>query len=434
VRRLIGSIAALALAVCGCAGPPAEQAGYSPAPPPMGWNSWNSGIPLDEHTVTETIDAMVSSGMRDAGYRYVDLDAGWAAPTRTDDGRLTADPGRFPHGIAPLARYAHDRGLLLGLYASPYDQTCGQDPRIASLGHERTDADTFASWGVDFLKYDWCRADADHAAQRAAFTAMGAALRDTGRHIVYSINPNSSDDHGAGTRFDWSGVADEVRSSGDLVPVWRDVMPPLGPADPFAAGGINGVPDQVAAAVASPGNAGFGRDPDMLVVGLSWHAFVGVHPNLLPETDPSIVESQPGLTDDEARSHFSLWAMLGAPLIAGNDLRSMSPQTVAILTNREVIAVDQDPLLRPAHPLDAAQRVWARPLADGSVAVALVNTADTPADVATSVADAGLAPAPCFTVRDLWAHTSTTTTDAVLAARQLAPHAVRLLRVSGCAG
>jgi alpha-galactosidase len=399
----------------------------------MGWNSWNSGIPLDEHTVTETIDAMVSSGMRDAGYRYVDLDAGWAAPTRTADGRLAADPGRFPHGIAPLARYAHDRGLLLGLYASPNDETCGQDPRIASLGHERTDADTFASWGVDFLKYDWCRADADHAAQRAAFTAMGAALRDTGRRIVYSINPNSSDDHSAGTRFDWSGVADEVRSSGDLVPVWRDVLPPLGPADPFAAGGINGVPDQVADAVASPGNSGFGRDPDMLVVGLSWHAFVGVHPNLLPEADPSIVESQPGLTEDEARSHFSLWAMLGAPLIAGNDLRSMSPQTVAILTNREVIAVDQDPLLRPAHPLDAAQRIWARPLADGSVAVALLNTAEVPADVATSVTDVGLAPAPCFTVRDLWAHTSTTTTDAVLAAPQLAPHAVRLLRVSGCA-
>ena len=106
----------------------------------MGWNSWNSGIPLTEQTVKATVDAMVSSGMRDAGYRYVNLDAGWAAPTRGPDGSLRADPKAFPHGIAALARYVHDRGLLLGLYASPYDESCGQDPRIASAGHENTDA------------------------------------------------------------------------------------------------------------------------------------------------------------------------------------------------------------------------------------------------------------------------------------------------------
>src|SRR5262245_58658423 len=128
-----------------------------------------------------TVDAMVSSGMRGAGYRYVNLDAGWAAPTRGSDGRLRADPKTFPHGIAALARYVHDRGLLLGLYASPYDETCGQDPRIASAGHEDADARTFADWGVDYLKYDWCHSDADHADQVKLFTAMRNALHATGR-------------------------------------------------------------------------------------------------------------------------------------------------------------------------------------------------------------------------------------------------------------
>ena len=120
----------------------------------------------------DTIDAMVSSGMRDAGYRYVNLDAGWAAPTRGPDGALRADPTRFPNGLAPLAQYAHDRGLLFGVYSSPFNQTCGQDPRIAGEGHEEQDAATFAGWGVDYLKYDWCRADADHDDQVRVFLSL----------------------------------------------------------------------------------------------------------------------------------------------------------------------------------------------------------------------------------------------------------------------
>ena len=128
----------------------------------MGWNSWNSGIPLTEQTVEATADAMVSSGMRDAGYRYVNLDAGWAAATRDADGKLRADPDRFPDGIADVAKYAHKRGMYLGIYHSPFNEGCGQDPRIGAAGHERVDAQTFADWGVDYLKYDWCRAGADH--------------------------------------------------------------------------------------------------------------------------------------------------------------------------------------------------------------------------------------------------------------------------------
>ncbi len=151
--------------------------------------------------------------MRDAGYRYVNLDAGWAAPTRGADGRLRADPTEFPDGIAAVASYAHDRGMLLGIYASPFDETCGQDLRIASRGHETVDARTFADWGVDYLKYDWCRGNADHADQVQAFTAMRNALRATGHRIFYSINPNSSDDHLAGVKYDWSGIADMARTS-----------------------------------------------------------------------------------------------------------------------------------------------------------------------------------------------------------------------------
>jgi alpha-galactosidase len=421
--------------------------------PPMGWNSWDSGIPLTEETVRNTIDAMVSSGMRDAGYRYVNLDAGWAAPTRGADGRLRADPKTFPHGIAALARYAHDRGMLFGLYASPYDETCGQDPRIASAGHEDTDAQTFAGWGVDYLKYDWCHSDADHANQVKLFTAMRNALRATGRRIFYSINPNSSDDHHAGTEYDWSGVADMARNTADLVPVWRSTLPPLDSSDSFLTGSYLGVPDEFRASssAASLGRPGYFNDPDMLVVGLSWRDFFVNHldfsrvivaqDQLTPErleklrmklalsdTDVSWrANGQPSLTEPEQRAHFSLWAMLAAPLLAGNDIRTMDDQTRDVLTNRDVIAVDQDSLVVEATASPQDNRVLVKPLSGGGVAVALFNSDDKPADIATSTAAAGLRGAPCYTVRDLWSHIQTTTTGEIR--RTVAPHDVAMLRV-----
>ncbi|MGY4709632.1 glycoside hydrolase family 27 protein [Mycolicibacterium sp. CBM1] len=423
----------------------------------MGWNSWNSGIELTEQSVLQTIDAMVSSGMRDVGYRYVNLDAGWAAATRDDNGDLVADPIRFPHGLAPVVRYAHDRGLLFGLYSSPFGQTCGQGTATASLGHEKRDAATFAAWGVDFLKYDWCRNDADHNDQVNVFGAMRAALDATGRKIVYSINPNSSDDPAAGTRYDWSGVADVVRTSGDLLPVWRYVLPPQGPDDPFVHGGFNGVPDQFAAALTAADHISYRGDPDMLVVGVSWKEFFDNHrklildsvqsgalaPEMLAALKPMlsmpaaalqwITDAQPSLTEDEQRTHFSLWAMLGAPLIAGNDLRSMSPQTAAILTNRAVIDVDRDPLRVRPTMADHDPHIWFKPLSDFSVAVALLNISDAPVDLRTSAAEIGLPAAPCYTVHNLWTG-STTSTSGFLFAPALPAHAVALLRVSaGCA-
>ncbi|MCV7356380.1 glycoside hydrolase family 27 protein [Mycolicibacterium fluoranthenivorans] len=452
MRRLL-CVLGVAAVVSGCAYPADVTI---PAPPvllpPMGWNSWNSGMEIDDQSIRDTIDAMVSSGMRDAGYTYVNLDAGWAAPERNSSGELVPDPQRFPFGLAPLVDYAHERGLRFGLYSSPFNETCGQGVGTASLGHETVDAATFAAWGIDFLKYDWCSAAADHDEQVQVFGAMGSALRDSGRRIVYSINPNSSGDPAAGTRFDWTGIADVVRTSGDLVPLWRNVLPMPGDADPFPSGMFAGVPDQFAAAVAADDRPAYRIDPDMLVVGVTWSDFFLRHRELLrhnlksqpltadqraliepmlampARTAQWIADTQPSLTEDEQRSHFSLWAMLGAPLLAGNDLRAMSPTTLSILTNREVIAVDQDPLLAKARRIGDDGRIWAKRLADSSVAVALFNPSSVPGDIATTAAAVGLPPASCYSVRDLWTGDSAEVTGD-LSARSVAPHAVHLVRV-----
>ena len=454
---LLSTIAVLSLLAAGQAGCAAPR---HPAPslastPPMGWNSWNSGIEGTEQNIKATIDAMVSSGMRDAGYRYVNLDAGWAAPRRGSRGELQADLARFPDGMAALARYAHDRGMLLGLYASPYNEGCSAQPALASVGHETVDGQMFAAWGVDFLKYDWCRAEANHDEQVQVFTRMRDALRATGRPIVYSINPNSSDDYTAGSRYDWSGIADMARATTDLVPVWRDTLPPLGPLDPFALGAYRGVPDQFAVAqkAVTPSRPGYWTDADMMVVGVGWDEFVthqlqsirnGLTVGDVPPDQQDQLRAiaamsddqlahlllrQPNLTDSEQRAHFSLWAMLSAPLIAGNDVRSMSPQTREILTNREVIAVDQDPRVARARPLAADGRVLTKQLSDGGVAVAFFNAAENPVTMNTSADAAGLGPAPCYAVRDLWAHTDTKTTGAITSG-VVPPRAVTLLRIS----
>jgi alpha-galactosidase len=454
--RLCSIVAALTLtgaSVAGCATPTDSGAPHL-LTPPMGWNSWNSGIPLTEQTVRATVDAMVSSGMRDAGYRYVNLDAGWAAPTRGPDGKLRADPNAFPDGIAALARYVHDRGMLLGVYASPYDESCGQDRRIASAGHENTDARTFAAWGVDYLKYDWCHNDADHANQVKVFTAMRNALRATGRRIFYSINPNSSDNHNAGAAYDWSGIANMTRNTADLVPVWHNTLPASDSSDPFVTGTYLGVPDEFRASspVASRGRVGYFNDPDMLVVGLSWSDFFVNHLDvsrlIVSEDDLSpdrlqklraklalsnaevswLANTQPSLTESEQRAHFSLWAMLAAPLLAGNDVRTMSDQTRAILTNHEVVAIDQDPLALQAVASSQDKRVLVKPLSDGAAAVVLFNSDTQPADITTSASVAGLHGAPCYVVRDLWTHTETTTAGEIT--RKVAPHDVAMLRIS----
>ncbi len=458
--RWAGILVALAAAACLFPVSPAAAQPELPGPP-MGWNSWNSGIALNEKNVERTIDAMVASGMRDAGYRYVNLDAGWAAADRDANGDLRADPTEFPHGITALARYAHERGMLLGLYSSPYNETCGQTLQNASSGHEAQDARTFASWGVDYLKYDWCRNTADLGDQVRKFTAMRDALRATGRHIVYSINPNSAGIDTAGA-YDWSRISDVTRNAHDLFPLWHNTVPAVAIND-FNSRQYLGVTDQVAAAapLAARSRPGHWNDPDMLVVGEQLDEFLGAHLGTLPGaalktlplslqqqiTERSLLKKltapftlspqqltalrsrQVSLTPDEQRAHFSLWAMLGAPLIAGNDIRTMSAQIRDLLTDREVIAVDQDPAAVQGAFLPTDDRVMTKRLSDGSVAVALLDRGDAPADIATTASAVGLPAASCYTVRNLWTHTTSTTTGAI-SGTGVAPHAVTMLRVT----
>ena len=448
------AMAVTMVAACGTPAPHAGRTGVLTAPP-MGWNSWNSGVDLTEHNVEAEIDAMVGSGLRDAGYRYVNLDAGWAQPVRDAHGHLQPDPTKFPGGVAAVAAFAHARGMRLGLYASPYDEKCSAQPALASAGHEDTDAKDFAAWGADFLKYDWCRTKVDHDAQVAVFTRMRDALQATGRPIVYSINPNSDGDRTAGARYDWSGIADMARTGADLVPVWRESIPPIGPLDQFSRRAYLGVPAAFdgASHTVRPSKPGFWSDPDMLVVGLGWDQFVTAHfakirsgltvGDVAPERQAAVRDvaalsdaqlmqrllSQPNLTDVEQRAHLSLWAMLSAPLLAGNDVRTMSPQTRDILTNRDVIAIDQDTAAAPARPTGGDARILLKPLSDGGEAVAYVNTADVPATMGSTADVAGLPKTPCYTVRDLWTHTETTTA-ATLADVSVPAHGVTLLRVT----
>lgn len=457
MRRLWSLVAVLLCVVVlntGCSTQPERPSNgpTHPPMPPMGWNSWNSGVALTAANIKAVIDAMVSSGMRDAGYRYVNLDAGWAAPRRTAAGELQADPTRFPDGMADLAKYAHDRGMLLGLYASPFNEGCSAQPALAAAGHETQDAKDYADWGIDMLKYDWCRNEADHRHQVQVFTAMRDALRASGRHIVYSINPNSSDDQTAGIRYGWSDIADMARATNDLVPVWHDQLPRLGPLDPFAGHVYLGVPDEFAAAAKAlvPSKQGYWVDADMLVSGIGWDQWVAGHLNsvrnqltvgALPDavrqfsaaSDDqllhAVTDHQPNLTADEQRAHLSLWSMLSAPLIAGNDVRAMSKDTQDLLTNRDVIAVDQDSLTAPMHPLAIDPRVLLKWLSDGAMAVALVNGSDKPVSMATTAAAAGLPAVHCYTVRDTWTHQDRSSTGAIDGGT-VAPHAVTLLRVT----
>ncbi len=335
--------------------------GLAPTPP-MGWNSWNKfGCKIDENLIHETADAMVSTGMRDAGYRYVNIDDCWMAKQRDANGDLQPDPVRFSHGIKALADYVHSKGLRLGVYSSAGTATCEGYP--ASLDHERADAKKFAEWGVDYLKYDNCNNQKRPAIER--YMAMGNALKATGRPIVFSLC-----EWGSNKPWEWGRTVggDLWRTTGDINDSWKSVMTLL---------------DKQVGLEKYSGPNGW-NDPDMLEVG-NGH-----------------------MSDTEYRAHFSLWALLNAPLIAGNDLRSMNAETRAILTNRDVIAVDQDWGGSQGVRLRAGEhQVWAKPMSTGGKAVVLLNRDDEPAKISATAAELGLAPASSYTARDLWAHNET---------------------------
>jgi alpha-galactosidase len=321
--------------------------------------------------------------MAAAGYSYVNIDDCWSENSRDGSGNLVASRAKFPSGMKALADYVHGKGLKLGIYSSAGLTTCAGYP--ASLGNEQRDANLWASWGIDYLKYDNC---GDHRglSGQARYTAMRDALAGTGRQIFFAICNWGNDNviqWGPATGNSW-------RTTGDIQGNWNSVMGILD-AQPRYAG------------VSRPGAW---NDPDMLEVG---------H----------------GLTDTEARAHFSLWALLNAPLLAGNDLRTMSAATKATLTNTEVIAVNQDWGGRQGNRLvdNGDTEVWTKPMANGSVAVVLLNRGGGTAAVSTSASQIGLGSAASYSVRDLWSHTTGTTTGAISAS--IPAHGAAMYVVSG---
>ncbi|WP_084713795.1 NEW3 domain-containing protein [Streptacidiphilus rugosus] len=352
--------------------------------PPMGWNDWNAfGCDVSEKLVEQTADKIVASGLKDAGYTYVNIDDCWLTHSRDANGALVPDPVKFPDGIKGVADYVHAKGLKLGIYESAGTLTCAGYP--GSLGHEQQDAASFASWGVDYLKYDNCYNQGVPSLQR--YTAMRDALAATGRPIVYSLC-NWGNENVAS----WgSGVGNLWRTTGDIDPSFGDMLWNFHQNVQLAAG-------------AGPGAW---NDPDMLEVGN-------------------------GMTAAEDRSEFSLWAEMAAPLISGADLRTAGADTLSIYANREVIAVDQDRLGRQGTPVTLAggHDVLAKPLADGSVAVTLFNENAGRATIATSAAAVGLPAAKGYVLRDLWAHSSTSAGAAGTIAASVPGHGTVMYRVT----
>ena len=363
------------------AAPPQDISPLLAPTPPMGWMSWNNfGPNMNETLIKEMADAMVSSGMQNAGFRYICLDDYWQGK-RDAQGVLQPDPAKFPHGIKVLADYVHSKGLMLGIYSDAAELTCEKQP--ASFGYEEKDASTFASWGVDYLKYDYCFAPEDQATAIKRYSTMAQALRKTGRPIVFSIC-----EWGPRKPWLWGRKAGGQlwRTTWDIRELWYS-----GKYDDTQAGILDLLDQQVGLEKYS-GPGGW-NDPDMLVIGLCGKG---------KYTSP---QGYPHCTNTEYRSQMSLWCLLAAPLMATNDLRSMNDASREILTNREVTAIDQDPLGKQACRIakDGNMEIWARELSNGARAVGLLNRADG-ATHTIKVTWSQLGLQGKQKVRDLWAH------------------------------
>lgn len=370
--------------------------------PPMGWNSWNGfGCNVDEKLIRETADAIVSSGMKDAGFQYVVIDDCWHGD-RDEKGSIRPDPQRFPSGMKALGDYVHSKGLKFGIYSDVGAKTCGGRP--GSRGHEYQDAMTYASWGVDYLKYDWC--DSTGLDPIGAYTTMRDAIRAAGRPMVLSIC-----EWGENKPWEWArNVGHLWRTTGDITACW-DCEENHGT---WSRWGVLRIIDKEKP-LRNYSGPGHWNDPDMLEIGN-------------------------GMTEAEDRAHFSMWAMLAAPLIAGNDLRNMSTATRQILTNREVINVDQDAVGLPAFPAisETGLETWAKPLNDGNWAICFLNRSDSSKAIdfnwAKSYIDDALssrqldARKTTYRIRDLWAKKETGTTETPFRAL-IPPHDVIMLRL-----
>ena len=357
--------------------------------PPMGWNSWNKfACNVNEKVIRDTADAIASNGMKDAGYEYVVIDDCWHG-ARNADGFITEDRTRFPSGIKALADYVHSKGLKFGIYSDAGTKTCGGRP--GSQGHEYQDALQYARWGVDYLKYDWCSTGVRNAEE--AYALMADALKASGRPILFSLC-----EWGNSKPWLWaSNIGNMWRTTGDITDKWQgkynyswgvasivDMNEPLWP-------------------YAGPGHW---NDPDMLEVGNG------------------------GLSDVEYRAHFSLWAMMAAPLIAGNDVANMNEATRDILLNKEVIAVDQDRLGQQGHRVarNGDQEIWSKPMADGGRALLFWNRGEAPARIEAKWEQLGLPGSVALRVRDLWAHQDLGRKKNGFGA-EVAPHGVVMVRL-----
>ena len=315
--------------------------------PPMGWNSWNTfETKIDEKLVKETADLMVSSGMKDAGYTYIVLDDGWMAKERDPKtGSLVPDPVKFPNGLAPVISYVHSKGLKFGLYNCAGTHTCAGYP--GTRGYEYQDARYYASLNIDFLKYDWCSTQGINA--REAYGTMSKAIKAAGRPIVFSIC-----EWGDNQPWEWGEPIGHLwRTSGDIYPCFDCEKK----HDTWSSWGVMKIVD-MRKNIRQYAGPDHWNDPDMMEVGN-------------------------GMTATEDKTHFSLWAMLSAPLIAGNDLRNMNKTTVDILTNKEVIAIDQDTLGVSSFIYESRDSLetWVKPLANNEWAFCFLNRSQKPAEI-----------------------------------------------------
>jgi alpha-galactosidase len=298
--------------------------------PPMGWNSWNKfHCDVSEALIMQAADAMISSGMKGAGYEYIVIDDCWQI-SRDENGEIVPDKDRFPHGMKYVADYVHSKGLKFGIYSSAGTVTCQRRP--GGFGHEYQDARTYARYGVDYLKYDWCGSTTQDA--KSSYTNMSSAIKAAGRPIVFSIC-----EWGSNKPWEWAANVGHLwRTTGDISDNWNSMIDIFNKQKDLAR-------------YAGPGKW---NDPDMLEVGNG------------------------GMTTEEYRTHFSLWCMLASPLMAGNDLQKMTPETKSILLNKEMIAIDQDSLGRQAtcYRDNGNYQIWVKTLSNNEKAVCLLNTSD----------------------------------------------------------
>jgi alpha-galactosidase len=393
----------LALAALGilCSSVSAQKFDGLAATPPMGWNTWNTfESRISESLIHDMVNIMIESGMRDAGYRYVVLDDCWALKERDPDGNLVPDPVKFPSGMKALGDYLHERGFSFGIYSCAGKTTCAGYP--GSMGHEYQDARSFAEWGVDYLKYDWCATGTRDA--KEAYSTMRDALHKAQRPVVFSLC-----EWGQNRPWEWAREVGHLwRISGDIYDCWD--------CEQEWSRGWKAILDHYHDLQPSS----VGRD------GLGQYA----GPDGWNDLDMMEVGSE-GLSVTESKSHFSLWCMVASPLMAGNDLRSMSPEIAAILTNPEAISINQDPMGVPGWRysiMPGKYETWIRPLQDGDWALCILNTSEGSEAVEVNWERLARHFSGKFNIRDVWTGENLGQNDRNLK-KQLPSHDVWMLHL-----